>query len=331
MLQQASDPPALPETPSEWALIVDQIDGIWRSFLAATPRLGIAVTALLLTWLVASVGAAIMGRMMNRTSVRASLRDLLRQLFYAAVWIIGVLVAANLAFPSLTPGKTLTALGVGSIAIGFAFKDIFENFFAGVLILWRFPFENGDFIRCGDLVGKVEQTTIRMTLVRQVDGRLLVVPNARLFKDPVEVLTAEELARVEILVGIAYKENVDQAREIIGDAIRDLPTVANNKPIDVQVCELNSSSVDFRVLWWTGSDPASRRESRDQAFTAIKQAFDDAGIEIPFPYRTLTLADGEPKRLATLFAPHMDEASRNETPSNAADRSDDATTEEASA
>lgn len=282
---------------TELQIILQRLHALWTETLAAAPRLTVALVALLLTWLVASGGVRLLRHFLARTSMRNSLQDLLRQLAYAATWILGLLVAANIAFPTLTPGKTLTALGIGSIAIGFAFKDIFENFFAGVLILWRFPFENGDFIRCGDLTGRVEETTIRMTLVRQVDGRLLVVPNARLFKDPVEVLTAEELARLELTVGIAYGENIDAAREVILGAVRDQPTVADKRPVDVQVCEFNDSSVDFRILCWTGSDPAARRDATDQILTATKAALDEAGIEIPFPYRTLTLGRDEPRRL----------------------------------
>ncbi|MCK5945584.1 MAG: mechanosensitive ion channel [Planctomycetes bacterium] len=279
----------------------DQLVDIWASIVASTPRLTVAVATLVFTWVVASLGSRLLRRGLARTKMRASLQDLLRQLTYAAVWIAGLLVSANVAFPTLTPGKTLTALGIGSIAIGFAFKDIFENFFAGILILWRFPFENGDYIRCGDMMGKVEETTIRMTLVRQVDGRLLVVPNARLFKDPVEVLTSDELARIEVTVGIAYAEDIDQARKVIADAVKEQPTVASSRPVDVQVSEFNSSSVDFRVLWWTGSEPAARREATDQVLTAVKRALDDAGIEIPFPYRTLTLGRDVPEQLNNLL------------------------------
>ncbi|MFK7741718.1 MAG: mechanosensitive ion channel family protein [Planctomycetota bacterium] len=289
--------------PGELELIGDQLEQLWRDFLAATPRLAVGLVAILITWLFASLATRIVRSVLSRTSMRESLRALLAQLAYAALWVGGLLVAMNLAFPSLTPAKTLTALGVGSIAIGFAFKDIFENFFAGVLILWRFPFEIGDWIRCGDLVGKVEETTVRMTLVRQVDGRLLLVPNARLFKEPVEVLTAQELARVEVAVGVAYKEDAGRARDIILAALKEQPTVACSHPTDVQLDAFGSSSIDFRVLWWTGSEPQARRESRDEVLLAIKQALDEAGIEIPFPHRTLTFAAGDLNRLAGVAEP----------------------------
>jgi small conductance mechanosensitive channel len=124
---------------------------------------------------------------------------LLGQIGYLTVWIVGLLIAAVIVSPGMTPAKVLTVLGLSSIAIGFAFKDIVENFFASVLILWRFPFEPGDFIECDGILGKVEDTTIRMTAIRQVDGQLVVLPNAQLFKSPVLVITSQPQRRIDYL------------------------------------------------------------------------------------------------------------------------------------
>lgn len=107
-------------------------------------------------------------------------------------------VTAMIVFPGVTPSKALTGLGVGSIAVGFAFKDIFENFFAGLLILWRFPFEAGDFIHCQEVKGKVMEVTIRNTCIRRVSGELVVVPNSTIFKNSVDVVTHEPLRRANI-------------------------------------------------------------------------------------------------------------------------------------
>lgn len=277
---------ALPD--DEVGIILGRLTQLWREFLSATPRLAASLVVLVLTWAIAKGLHALIGRALRRSEMRASLRELAQQLIYASIWIGGLLIAAIVLFPSLTPGRAIAGLGIGSIAVGFAFKDIFENFFAGILILWRFPFEIGDFVRCGEISGKVEFTNVRMTLVRQVDGRLLIVPNSRLFKDPVEVLTAQDLARVEITVGIGYAEDVESARSIMSDAMSDLVTVAQSKPIDIQVRLFNTSSVDFGVYWWTGSEPQARRESVDEVHTAIKIALDRAGIEIPFPQRTIS-------------------------------------------
>ncbi len=99
----------------------------------------------------------------------------------------------------------MAGLGIGSIAVGFAFKDIFENFFAGVLLLWRFPFERGDFIECNDVMGKVENMTVRSTLLREPSGELIVVPNATLYKNPVYMLIYRSPRRQQVVTGVALR------------------------------------------------------------------------------------------------------------------------------
>jgi len=191
-------------------------------------------------------------------------------------------------FPGLTPSKALGALGIASVAIGFAFKDIFENFFAGILLLWRFPFEEGDFIKCQDITGQVEDVSIRMTKIRRVSGELAVVPNSMLFKNPVEVITNRNRRRIAIVTGIAYGEDIEHAVSVIGDALNNCKTVDKDEEIQIFPKEFGSSSIDIEVAWWTDPKPVDVRRSRAEVVAAVKKSLDEAAIEIPFPYRTLT-------------------------------------------
>lgn len=271
--------------------IVQSLKTIWNDFLAHLPLLAAGIVVLLITWFISRIATSISERMLRRTDLRSSFKILCVQLTSLLVWIIGVLIAAIIVFPGLTPAKALAVLGLGSVAIGFAFKDIFENFFAGVLILWRFPFDPGDYIECGDIMGKVEEIRIRMTLIRRVDGQLLVVPNAKLFKDPVDVLTNWSTRRVTIIAGVAYGEDVDESREVIQNAVESCETVNKEKPVEIFAQEFASSSINFEVTWWTGPTPLEIRRSKDEIVSSVKSALDNAGIEIPFPYRTLTFKE----------------------------------------
>ncbi|TWU20477.1 Small-conductance mechanosensitive channel [Novipirellula galeiformis] len=264
---------------------------LWTDFLKRSPLLIAALLVLVITYLFAKAIAWITHRLLDQRGIRSSLKDLVYQLTSIAVWIVGLLVATVIAFPGMTPSKALTVLGLGSVAIGFAFKDIFENFFAGILILWRYPFDRGDFITCEGLTGKVEQITIRNTLIRRLDGELAVVPNATLFKNNVDVLTSQPQRRVRLICGVAYDEDVDESRKVIESAVLSCESVQGKRTVEVFAQEFANSSVNFEVAWWTGSRPIDIRRSRDEVVAAIKRALDDAGIEIPFPYRTLTFKD----------------------------------------
>ena len=275
-------------------VIYASLRNLWRDFLSRLPLLAAAMIAIVLTAVAAKLIGWLLSRsIFGRARVRQSLQDLISQLVNISVWIIGLLIAAVIAFPGMTPSKALTVLGLGSVAIGFAFKDIFENFFAGILILWKYPFDRGDFVQCADLVGCVEEITIRNTMIRQLDGELAVVPNAVLFKETVHVLTNERYRRVRIVCGVAYDEDIDESRTVIEKAVRACVTVEGERLSEVFAMEFADSSLNFEVSWWTGSRPGDIRRSRDEVVAAIKRALDDAGIEIPFPYRTLTFKNAD--------------------------------------
>lgn len=268
-----------------------KLDSMWIGTIKAMPLLFVALVLLLITWLVARIAVYCLRSSMRHAHIRPSLKELFGTLLRVAVWVVGVLISVTVLFPSLTPAKLLTALGLGSVAVGLAFKDIFENFFAGILIMLRKPMRLGDFIECEGVMGKVERIALRETYIRQIDDQLILVPNSFLFTNPLYILTDKPLRRFEIIVGIAYGEHMEAARSVIRDAIKELELVNHDRPIEVYAREFNSSSMDFTVRWWARSTPLDMHQSRDKVVTAIKLALDQAGIEIPFPYRTLTFKD----------------------------------------
>lgn len=268
--------------------VMETLESILDNFLAHLPLLVAGVLVIIVTLLVGFIAKFVSNRMLRELSLRESLKALITRFVIIAVWAIGLMIAAMVTFPGLTPTKALTALGVGSIAIGLAFKDIFENFFAGVLILWRFPFENGDWISCDGITGRVVNVTVRNTVLRTVRGELVIVPNVTIYKNPVDVLTDKSHRRLEVIVGVAYGESVGDSRAVIEEAVRGCETIQGRLGVQVFAQEFASSSINFEVAWWTGATPLEQRKSRDEVVEAIKSALDKAGIEIPFPYRTLT-------------------------------------------
>lgn len=255
------------------------------------PAVGIAILIVVATWIADKILDRVIASAMGRARMRRGLVEVVQKLTSVLLWIVGLLVATTVIFPSMTPGRLVTAVGLGSIAIGFAFKDIFENFIAGILILFREPFRLSDFIECSDIEGQVERITIRDTHIRQVDGQRVVIPNAVLFKEPVTVLTDRDLRRTTIICGVAYGEDVDKAREVIRQSVEPLDSVRNGPGVQIFAQAFGSSSIDFEVTWWTGSRPIDIRRSRDEVIAAVKRGLDNAGIEIPFPYRTLTFKE----------------------------------------
>lgn len=272
----------------------DELQDMGTGFVEALPSIAIALFVILLTWIVARFAAKIADTLVGRTEIRASLKNLIDTLVRLAIWVTGLFIAAVIVIPSLTPASLLAGLGIGAVAIGFAFQDIFENFLAGVLIMVREKMRIGDVIECEGITGKVEHITLRETHVRKLSGELTVVPNSILFKNPVEILTDVDQRRHQVVIGVSYDTNLDHAADVIRRAVEGVDDVLASKGVDIFAQEFNSSSVDFLVRWWAGSTPRSGWESKDKVIRAIKSALDEAHIEIPFPYITHTFKETVP-------------------------------------
>lgn len=271
-----------------------EIEEMGKGFVQMLPSLAIALMVLVITWIVAKIVVRIVGRITQRASIREDLRQLFETLARLAVWIFGSLIAMTVAVPSFTPAGAFAGLGVGALAIGFAFQDIFENFLAGVLIMLRDKMNIGDSVKCQGILGKVERITLRETHLRQFSGELTVLPNAMLFKNPVEILTDQTLRRNEVIVGVAYDTDLEQAYAVIEKAVASVEAIDKDKGTVIFAQEFGASSVDFLVQWWNDTSIQDLRLTKSQVIFAIKQALDEAGIEIPFPYVTNTFKEPLP-------------------------------------
>src|ERR687890_217353 len=149
---------------------------------------------------------------------RTDLADLLGGFVKWAIIAFGLLVVSTIVFPSIRPADALATLGIGSIAVGFAFKDILQNWIAGLLILLRRPFQRGDQIVINNYEGTVEHIEARATILKTYDGRRVIIPNSDVFTRSMIVNTAFPKRRSEYDVGIGFSDDIDTARRVILDA-----------------------------------------------------------------------------------------------------------------
>ncbi|MBB3032832.1 mechanosensitive ion channel family protein [Alteriqipengyuania lutimaris] len=276
------------------ATLQDQLVDMAEGFIRALPNIAIAVVILVITWIVARLAVRGVSRAIGNTEMRPSLQNLIDTVVKLGIWIVGLMIALIVVMPGMTPASLIAGLGIGAVAIGFAFQDIFENFLAGVLIMLREKMRIGDVIECEAIKGKVEHITLRETHVRKLSGELTIVPNSMIFKNPVEILTDENLRRHEVVAGVSYDTDLDHAAEVIRKAVEDVEGIEMDKGVDIFATTFNSSSVDFLVRWHAGSTPRDGWASKDKVVRAIKRGLDEAGIEIPFPYVTHTFKERVP-------------------------------------
>jgi small-conductance mechanosensitive channel len=208
------------------------------------------------------------------------------------VILIGLFVALSIVIPSFKAGDLVQLLGISGVAIGFAFRDILQNFLAGILILLTEPFQIDDQIVFKNFEGTVENIQTRATTIRTYDGRRVVIPNSELFTNSVMVNTTWENRRVQYDVGIGYGDDIERAKQLIMEAIANLDNVLKEPSPDVLVMELAESTVNIRVRWWI--NPPRRAEAldtRDKVLTAIKNKLTANGIDLPFPTQQILFHD----------------------------------------
>ncbi len=257
------------------------------------PGIVFAVIVLLLTRTVANLVRRGARKVANRTLNSLSLQSLLVQTSFAFTWVFGILFACTLAFQDLGFSDIIGLLGLGSVAIGFAFQDIFKNFLAGILLLLQEPFSIGDQIVVNDYEGTVEEIALRSTQIRTYQGVLVVVPNSIVFASPVKVMTGKPQRRTDLAIGVDYNTPLPKAISTLTAATKSIEEIYPSPSIEVDVTGFGDSSIDLVVRYWTHPEQKSVRRIQTQVMLALKQACDKSGIIIPYPIRTVYHFDQE--------------------------------------
>lgn len=259
--------------------------------IALIPNLVIGLVVFIVFWLIGKIlRSFVRQRTQNRDTRNIGL--VFGRLSQGGLIILGFLVAATIIFPSFNPADALATLGIGGVAIGFAFKDILQNFLAGILILITEPFRLDDQIVFKDFEGTVEHIETRATTIRTYDGRRVVIPNAELFTNAVMVNTAYDHRRLQYDIGIGYGDDIARAKDIILETLNSRPEVLEDPKPEALVVELADSTINIRARWWI--EPPRRADavaSMDWVLENICNQLVAAGIDLPFPTQQILFHD----------------------------------------
>lgn len=271
-----------------WAKITGLLDG----FIVMLPNIFLAIIVFILFFFAARWLKKLVKRLTRRHRQARNLGMVLGRLAQGVVILIGLFVALSIIIPTFRVGDLVQLLGISGVAIGFAFRDILQNFLAGILILLTEPFQIDDQIVFNDFEGTVENIETRATTIRTYDGRRIVIPNSELFTNSVTVNTAFDSRRMEYDIGVGYGDDLKRAKQLILEAIYNVDEVSREPAPDVLVVDLEESSVNIRARWWI--KPPRRIDdliSRDKVLTAIKNKLAANGIDLPFPTQQILFHD----------------------------------------
>ncbi|WP_407529613.1 mechanosensitive ion channel family protein [Methylobacterium oryzisoli] len=271
---------------------LERLEQLGRASVALLPGLAVALVLFGLGLLVARGVRAAVRRAAALRDASPGSAAVLGRIAGGVTILVSFLVAASVAFPSVSAADLFNLLGIGGVAIGFAFRDVLQNLLAGILILLTRPFVIGDQIRTGSHEGTVEDVWVRATVLRTYDNQRVLIPNATLFVDKITVITAHDKRRLAFPLTIGNGDDIKEARRLIVEALRATGGVLADPPPEALVTGLGAAGVDMTARLWI--DPPRRRDAvdaLDHAIANVKEALTAAGIDLPYPTSQVLLHD----------------------------------------
>jgi small conductance mechanosensitive channel len=269
--------------------LAEELDAVGVPYAETIASAVVFVGAFLLVYVVGRlIVLPIVSRMLDARGLDEHAKRPLKKLVSFVVMFLAVAVAFGTAgFGSFL--QALTTIGAAAtLAIGFALQDVIKNFVAGIFIFTDKPFRIGDWIEWGDSSGVVEDISLRVTRVRTFDNELLTVPNGVLMSDVVKNPVAKSQLRLKFVFGIGYDDDIDRAAEIIVEEAKAHAGILDDPGPSVRLVELGDSSVGLQSRIWI--DDPSRSDFvkiRGEYVQTVKERFDEEGIDIPYPNRTI--------------------------------------------
>ncbi len=267
--------------------VLEKLDGWLEQLVLLLPNLLVALLVVVAFWLAAKLVKKALVRLLGPI-VPGQIARLLGTLAYLATLIVGVSVALGIVGLQKTVASLLAGAGIIGLALGFAFQDIAANFMSGVLLAIRRPFRVGELIETNDFFGTVQRITLRSTEIRTPPGQIVLVPNSQVFQNPIVNFSRTGERRVDLSVGVAYGDDLEKARSVAVAAVEQIEARQADRPVELFFEEFGDSSINFVVRFWIDfSRQAEYLAARSEAIERVKAAFDEAGLTIPFPIRTL--------------------------------------------
>lgn len=226
------------------------IERDWNLLVAFTPRLFAALLVLLFFYYLGNYFAKALFAILRRASIKEFHEAFVRTLVITVALFFGIVIALNILGLERIAVSVLAGGGVTAVILGFAFREIGENFLAGIFLAFSRPFKIGDLIQTEDIQGHVKEIELRYTHLRTSDGRDVYVPSSQLFSRPVTNFTKDGLRRVAFTVGIDYANDALKACELLREAVVSVAGVLADPRPDTHIVSLAPGYVELQVFFW---------------------------------------------------------------------------------
>ena len=276
---------------------LDDLTGVvntyWERFLFLLPNILAALLIFFIAlWLASKVKSLLEGRLMSKAHDQITAQYIATVCKWAILIVGLLLVLQTLGLGGVAAG-ILASASLSAVVIGFAFKDIAENFLAGLILAFNRPFEVNDSITVNDLTGKVLALDLRTTHIRTFDSKDIFIPNGSILTSAVTNLTKNGLIRMDFVVGIDYNDNIQDAIDLIEKTALDVEGILRKDPPYATVDELATNTINIKVFFWAETNDYKKAVVllKGRIMQEVTQALLGNGFGLPANIQELKLYD----------------------------------------
>lgn len=261
------------------------LEQLANQIMAFLPKLMVAIIIFVLMLLLARWSYRLVRSALQQREIDPEVTLLLARITQISIIVLGTIWA--LATVDFNVTGFVAGLGIVGFTVGFALKDIAENFVAGVLLLLQQPFDIGDAVEAGGFSGTVTNIEIRSTTIRTWDGLMVIVPNAAVYTNAITNYSKVDQRRINLDVGVGYETDLQKADDLLVGVAEGLSGVKDDPAPFVVFKAFGDSSINATLYFWIDTSEAAYFDTLDAATKGVKEVFEREGINIPFPIRTV--------------------------------------------
>ncbi len=292
--------------------LIDELKSWWALTLRNLPNIVLAIIVVFVGYVVTRFAKKYFNKISHRLVRDATVAGLLSSFLIALLFLAFLFLTLSVLNLTGIVKSVLAGAGVIGLALGLAFQDPILNLFSGILLSVRSLFRVGDLIEVGGFFGKVQEVTLRNTILYTLQGQEVLIPNKTVAQEAIKNYNTLRMRRVDLSCGVSYGDDLDKVRELTVRAIRDNVPHDREKDIQLFFNEFGDSSINYSLRFWIDQGKTGQADylsAQSEAIMAIKRAYDDNDIMIPFPIRTLDFGIKGGEKLSEAL-PNFDKKSK---------------------
>ncbi len=268
--------------------LLEKLEGWLDIVILKLPNLVIAILVLIVFWFLAKFISRLSRKYLLRQSTQESIKDISARIIFTTVFLIGFFLALGIMELDQLLTSILAGAGVAGLVIGLALQATLSHSVSGVMLSFLSRIRIGDYVDTNGFQGFITEINLRNIVIRRPDNNYIIIPNSKIADEPFINFSITERSRIDLECGIGYESSLQKVEELVREVIRDQFPQEEGEGVEFFYTEFGDSSINFVVRFWINFKKRSQElEAKHRAVKAIKAAFNENNINIPFPIRTL--------------------------------------------